>query len=643
MFNVVIEKESHNKIDPLIITEDINLIVQSIEEQLYNINVSYRNNVRKIKNDLKLLTGVSESNLVILEDSDITNDNLISYLTNVLEISLVCVVSTLYEDNDYRNKLSSVNSLNDLLAIDHCNTPVLKNIVDHSNELFSVYSESNDIQPSTTTFYELLDSAIIKSIKNNQSTVVPTLTEEEVIYQKVIENLDKLIDVDLTVTYDNIKSFTHSQVNENIITAIGGFFRVLSLYFRSWKNTGIGILTVGVGLAGITVIGYIRKMLDLVFTPKVEDFDFDNTNGANVKNTLKMLEGMTNKDNALGKLDSNKLQALYNYAMDENTPPEESILIKTILHNVDVTPSNLFDKLQTEWKPQIDQARATLEDLKTQAGNLEAKIKSGGTELANIYADELNKVKEQFASKTKELNDLIEQNKLQSQANEMLVNLAKKLNDKIADLQIKVDEADEFLKNLGFYSAGIVGVAAIIYMVFAHYIGKRIFLTSNSADTIHAILALRKKIDVLRKDTLSLFPDLKIQFDQLDNEIIKCERDSTRQNDVIMAYQCSMKYFMGSYAIILFSVFSQLVKDGNNLNNFNTLASVHNFDGFASLKTRMMVKELNSFYTLMIDYDKTMIDSFEKIFYLVKQEILQNKSLSDITKRLPNQLALGKN
>ena len=52
MFNVVIE-DNEKVVDPLILRDDISEIVQSIEEQLYDINVNYRNGVRSIKNKIK--------------------------------------------------------------------------------------------------------------------------------------------------------------------------------------------------------------------------------------------------------------------------------------------------------------------------------------------------------------------------------------------------------------------------------------------------------------------------------------------------------------------------------------------------------------------------------------------------------------
>lgn len=628
MFNVVIEKEQYDKIDPLIITEDINLIIQSIEEQLYNINVSYRNNVRKIKNNLKSLEGISESKIIILEESDITDDNLIPYLTNVLEISLDCVVSTLYENKDYRPLLSTVNCLNDLLEIDHYNVKICKKVFEECKELFNIYSDVNDKRISTTSFYEIIDESIANSINHNIKTVNTDDPDETRIYNLVIENLDTLVDNDLVTTFDNIKSFSANQV-----TIYEFWAQIWAWLNKPWADWKARLKTFAYSVAGIgTLSAIIAKVWDVNRPPNINDFEFKN---ANVIRGY--LANLINGANTRDSFNIDERLQIVNYVGNENTPAlEREFIIRTLsengVHNV------------KEWLHEsIEPIKKNLEDVTNHLNGIKIEIANKSQELSNV-SNQLRSTLITQAQILQQAKDKGEQ--------ELLI-LQAKLEDatKLYGIQIanrdsiakQYNEMNALIHNAVGYSGLAVGMAAIIAMVAVYFISKRIFLTENSADTIKAVLALRKKIDNLRKDTVVMFPNLKIQFDQLDNEVMKCERESTRINDVIMAYTCSMKYFMGSYAIVLYSLFQQLIKDGNNLNNFNTLDSVHNFNGFSSLKTKNLVSELNSFYTLMIDYDKTMIDSFEKIFYMVKQDILQNKSLADITKRLPNQLSTGKN
>lgn len=620
MFNVVIEKEQYDKVDPLIITEDINLIIQSIEEQLYNINVNYRNNVRKIKNSLKSLEGVSESKIVVLEESDITDDNLIHYLTNVLEISLDCVVSTLYENKEYRPLLSTVNCLDDLFKIDHSNVKICNKIVEDCKELFTIYSDVNDKIVSTTSFYEILDESIGNSILHNVKTVNTDDSDETKIYNLVIENLDALVDVDLITTFDNIKAFSANQVIVHETWA--DIWTWITQPWATWK-TRLKIFAASV--AGIGTLSAIIRASVKSKSPSITDFEFKNSS------TVRgYLLNLLNGKSAADSFTVEERLEIINYANANSTPTlEREFIIKTLTEHGVQSVSQWINSSVTIIKAQVDKLTGELTDVNRQLSTVSGQLQF---EL-NQKAAELEKAMDEGNKKLIEMEGLI--------ADAVL-----KLEDETKNLtNTKAAAApyQQIIDNYITYSGLAAGMAVIVAMVAVYAISKRIFLTKNSAQTVKAILALRKKIDNLRKETVVMFPELKIQFNQLDNEVIKCEKESTRINDVIMVYQCSMKYFMGSYAIILFSLFRQLVKDGNNLNNFNTLDSVHNFNGFASLKTRNLVSELNSFYTLMIDYDKTMIEAFEKIFYMVKQDILQDKSLADITKRLPNQLSLGKN
>lgn len=638
MFNVVIEKEHYDKIDPLVITEDINLIIQSIEEQLYNINVSYRNNVRKIKNNLKSLEGVSESKLVILDESEITDDNLISYLTNVLEISLDCVVSTLYEVKEYRSLLSNVACLDDLFQIDHPNVKTFSKVIENCKELFTIYSDVNNKLVSTTSFYTILDQAIENSVRHNIQTVNIDDPNETRIYNLVIENLDTLVDLDLTTTFDNIKTFSANQVvvQENWLGTVWRF-----IVGQQWWARQIKTL---VTLSAI-VLGF-KKLYDWIngqFPTNPADFEFSNFNGSQVQALLSQL---LSKQITLDAIPIDERLIISQYLTNGNTPVDEREFIIASLNKLGVT--NISEWLHTSLES-IKSVTKQLEDEKNKVQHeLELLRSSAGPETVEInrkiekLQDLLNSLAIQYQQDLKKSLDL------QTNINNQLESLSKMTDLAQGRIDKAVAEAIEYIQSLGVITVGSVtavsvGLAVIVYFVTVSYLRKRIFLTSDAAKTITSMLTLRKKIDKLRKDTIMMFPELKIQFTQLDNEVIKCERESVRVNNVIMAYQCSMKYFMGSYAIVLFSALRQLAKDGNNLNSFNTLDSVHNFNGFASLKTRNAISELNVFYNLMIEYDTTMIDVFEKIFYLVKNEILQDKSLADITKKLPLQFALGRN
>ena len=519
MFNVVIEKENHSDIDILIIREDINNIIQSIEEQLYNINVSYRNNVRKIKNNLKSLEGISESSLVILEDENINDKNLISYLTNVLEISLDCIVSTLYENDEYKYQLKNVNNIKDLLAINCYNTKLFGNILEECKQLFEVYSQVNEIEVSSTSFYELLDKSIENSVNNN-NIAISTKSIEDNIYNSIIENLDSLISNDLIDTYNNLKTFA---INE------------------WWINIGPGNYPAAGGAAPAPAAG----------------------GGGFVLN-----------NNVLGRLSEISKTALKWIF---------GTLIGTFLY-FNFALSNLADSIISYFKyGKIDFDKLSKEEQ---------------TLLTSI--DEAKKEADRVGGILKELND----------------------------------EFASFMTKYWIGSSIVTGIFVVFALFVLAYVKKNTLVTQNSLDTIKRVLALKSQIDILRKDTINSMREFKIQFDYLDNEIKFCENNAKKTNDLVIAYECSMKYFIGSYAIVLYSALLELQKDGNSLSNFKNLSDTHNFKGFASSNTRYKLTQLNKFYDDIIRYDPTIVTIFTELFYFVKTYILENKNPDTFVKNL---------
>lgn len=642
MFNVVIEKELDINNDPLIIKEDINDIVQSIEEQLYNINVSYRNHVRKIKNNIKSLEGVSESTFVILEDDNVNDDNLIYYLTNVLEISLDCVIATLCESREFKPQLSTVNSLTDLLQIDHPNITVCNQIIENCKELFNVYSEVNDKKLSSTAFYEILDESIARSVKRNEfETVTVEDFQENKIYNLVIENLDTLVGHDLNSTYDNIKLFAANQVQIQ-----EGFWSTIFGRVPGWGALHFGqqfwdIIKRISGLAVVGTVGWgIKEVTQWLYLKTVTLKDFDFVDGRAQAAITPLLKIESNKPVSLE--DANKI---LDYLDVPGKPFFERAYVLKLLKDSD------FYKKYAEFKTQAEAvAKTRLNGLEVEKSKLDAQIELLKAETSpEKIAETRSKIDELLAKKEtvdSQLKDVDAQ--LQTTIKDLGIkdSLLQKTSNELNNIETALAEARQFIHDqvatASIATSSIVGLGIITFMVATYFISKRIFLTKNSVDTIKQILALRKKIDALRKSIVVVFPELTVQFNFVDSEVKKCEQESTRKNDVVMAYQCSMKYFMGSYALVMYSTLVQLVKDGGSLNSFNKLSDVHSYKGFATMTTRQLINELNAFYSLMIDYDATMNDAFESIFYLMKKQILENRGSDNIIKQLPNNLALGR-
>ena len=684
MFNVVIEKELDINNDPLIIKEDINDIVQSIEEQLYNINVSYRNHVRKIKNNIKSLEGVSESTFVILEDDNVNDDNLIYYLTNVLEISLDCVIATLCESREFKPQLSTVNSLTDLLQIDHPNIKVCNQIIENCKELFNVYSEVNDKKLSSTAFYEILDESITRSVKRNESeTVTVEDFQENKIYNLVIENLDTLVGPDLITTYDNIKLFAANQVQvqENFLTNVFTWFTNAGV--PKWKKAaslvGGSLATFGT-LVGASWIGkYVLSLLtpgaDISLNTNLSELKFFTLPQNNevtaivlkaLNNTKLTIEEFETLHNAYKSIEDKtttlkpnqvEAKAFLNLLFNEKGLVRKynediSIQVKAAQEQVQTTLSTntgLVKDLETT-KESLSSVRQELavaqEQVKSSSNEGLAQLQSRIRDLTNREYDinrTLDKLQDQVSKNTDKVSELRE---TITDKTAELSKLNKDIDQGKGTLKSLAQEMQEIFGEAGFTIAaitvGVVGLGIITYLLGILFIRGKIFLTKDSANTIKAILKLRKKIDALRKIVVVTFPELTVQFNFIDSEVKKCEQESTRKNDVLMAYQCSMKYFMGSYALIMYSTLVQFVKDGGSLNSFNKLSDVHSYKGFATMTTRQLINELNAFYSLMIDYDATMNDAFESIFYLMKKQILENKGSDNIIKQLPNNLALGR-
>ena len=629
MFNVVIEKENYSDIDALVIREDINNIIQSIEEQLYNINVSYRNNIRKIKNSLKSLEGISESSLVILENENINDENLISYLTNVLEISLDCIVSTLYENKEYRPLLKNVNNISSLLDIDSSNTKIFKNILEQCEDLFNVYAQINEIEISSTSFYELLDKSIENSV-NAQSKYIPEDVKTEVdIYNKVIENLDSLVTNDLVTTYDNIKVFAASQVKQvneawydSILTSIAnyGVQRPLRLF-------GAGIVSV-FALTGIPFLYILVKNLFSKNPLELSTDRVDELFAGNIHlNTISSLV----KNSPITKEQYLNLTQYINNIKDKDGYEIQYAYLNALIVEKRTYIENLLSTINEQ---ELQALQAQISDAKSKLEAISNQTQDRNTELSTIQ-NEQNLLKTNISQLETQRDNLVKEVKI----NENSLNIAQQTyNDFIKYVQELKQDLGDF--QFYFFATVITGglLFLIVSFVSAIFTRKKVFGTAKSSNTIKTILKLRKQIDKLKDTTIVSYPDLKIQFDYLSSEVKKCEREGTIKNDFMIIYNCGMKYFMGNYAIIMYSALLQLSKDGISLHKFNKLSDVHNYNGFASMQTRGLIKSLNEFYTNLLDYDATLVDAFEKIFTIAKQQVLENKLTDNIVKQLPNRL-----
>ena len=604
MFNVVIEKENHSDIDSLIIREDINNIIQSIEEQLYNINVSYRNNVRKIKNSLKSLEGISESSLIILENENVNDENLISYLTNVLEISLDCIVSTLYENKEYRSLLKNVNDINSLLNIDSQNTKIFKNILEQYEDLFNVYSQVNEIEISSTSFYELLDKSIENSV-NAQSKYIPEDVKTEVdIYNKVIENLDSLVTNDLVTTYDNIKVFAASQVkqvNEGFLT--NTLFPWLVRNIQGFGATNPLRLLGGLGIIFTSIVSIVwhftGKGIDLInnvyntyFRDILTEFDW-----GDVAPTIKTI--IDNKEYNLSENDYIQLMKYYN-----------ELGVSELDQNKKEALTHIFSKFNVQG--QFTEKFAAFNEKMATADNVQQNLNA----MQNLNRD----IASTFDTSKSELDGFIEKLKA----------LTTPFKEEAQSLATEIDE----IKYLAYGGIGASLISALLIIGFLYKSRLPSNFKSEVSKFTNSMIFVEKSITKLKDRALQTFPELKIQFNLLDSEINKCKDYSSNSKDPNDLTSCLLKNTIGTYSIILYFALIQLKKDGNDLSKFTSLSDVQNFNGFSSFKTKLIVSELNSAYSIIIKNNPELVKSFIIAFDLIKRDIIENNPTDIMISRI---------
>jgi hypothetical protein len=128
---------------------------------------------------------------------------------------------------------------------------------------------------------------------------------------------------------------------------------------------------------------------------------------------------------------------------------------------------------------------------------------------------------------------------------------------------------------------------------------------------------------------------------QLDYVTKNCESVSTKTGDSAKLYECGISHLIGKFSIILYVTTLALKADGVNINNINSLREVLAYTGFATLKTRIMLKNLNDNYSKLIEIDNRFVKHVSPAYDLIKAEILKNNSspTQSIFNRLPRTLS----
>jgi hypothetical protein len=219
---IILEPESNKDNDPLVLRESINSLVESIESSIYNINETYREYIRKIRNRLNQFDSKETSDNVFFEYDEINDDNIIESVNNILEITIDLTLHDLIENN---YPVGDCRSISDLIEFNHSSTDNLKYIIDQSKHIIDYYQENNDDKEfDLVLFYEILDESIAnittgktktRPILPDQSYITRSILDiaQEDYYNYIISHLDDFVGEDLKSTKNNIKNHIINEAN----------------------------------------------------------------------------------------------------------------------------------------------------------------------------------------------------------------------------------------------------------------------------------------------------------------------------------------------------------------------------------------------------------------------------------------------
>jgi hypothetical protein len=250
-FRILVEDEQFDNHNPLVIKDNINQIIENIE-LVYkkNLDPNYHEIVYRIKNQIKLAGLSPNSNLnIYMEFDELTNENIIEYLTNLMEVAVDSMTS------DYQ--------------VVHIESAI-KSMVD----LFDVYEQINpELEIDRKSFKQLLESA-----QSNRRVSSEDLSNNQALqkyYKEVLYNMDELIGETPYYTYQNIKKFVIENINSkpiidsktkevNIIEGWNPFSKLIDPD-SSFKEKAISFATIGAGAFGINWIwSYFNKITNKV-------------------------------------------------------------------------------------------------------------------------------------------------------------------------------------------------------------------------------------------------------------------------------------------------------------------------------------------------------------------------------------------
>lgn len=621
MFSIIIEDKQIKTPNPLVFNENISDIIEGIEGELYEIDVNYRNHVRIVKNQLKKFSSLSNSKYKFLEEKKITNENCISFVSNVLEVVLETIIIDLVSDSNYNESLKYVRTLDDLLILDHSHITNFKTLLKDTKSLIEMYSNINELQIRPTLFYEILDEAISTAISDNRSNIKP-FNPEQMIYDRVIEKLDVLIASDITETYNNIKSYSTQVYIEEIFGALRTLYSATKTFLIALMNVVTSLVAARYFDAGS---GTWQR------TNGLSTYIFYMTNTAiislNYVYDLKLFSGIINLFKTKESLQATREiagPAIANVQAQLVKIEELSNQIKT------ASPTDLSLLKQ---------------ELLTQHNLLRTELLSLNNSQIKENADLLSFIVRQVDSRMKEFGDAQTQN---------LTDFIKKLDSQLTSLNIQREELEEQARSINlkafFYNmngnnptlnvGNVMGLIAGLSVgtLFAFYLYHSVIKKNITYADYQKFKKLDSKLKLYIK-TISydsvIGTDIKAFHANLESDAANCRIRSKNVGSVTQEIECTMQYILTLYSLVLYYTLYYLKTDNVDVSKLTSVNNLYRYNGFATFKSLTALKNFKEIHDSILSFEPKLIDTIDKIFSSVQVTLSRNQNFNALIGSVP--------
>jgi hypothetical protein len=594
-FRILVEDELFDNHNPLIIKDNITQIIENIE-LVYkkNLDPNYHDIVYRIKNQIKLAGLSPNSNLnVYMEFDELTNENVIEYLTNLMEVAVDSMTS------DYQ--------------VVHIESAI-KSMVD----LFDVYEQINpNLEVDRKSFKQLLESA-----QSNRRVSNEDLSNNQALqtyYKEVLNNMDELIGETPYYTYQNIKKFVIENINNQSNISDN------DLVLESFKSV-------------------IEKIWDVIHWPLKNAFDDNNSFKKKLTATLlipaqavvyigtaagirKLYEDIFKHNNesiAEYKTISDWLDSVKNWFTSSNktipvnqpvTVAASQTTVDTVQQAVVTPPPEIITKIEYI-RNNVD--LTVFDDVKGPIHSIITKI-ANGEAVDNNMVNELTKY-------VKEIEGIPAMQPVLTQLRIMVTNR----QDQFAEKFIKIvnsaadttnQAAIDWKSNTALLATGtgvLVGGAAIGLWMFYHRIIKPQFV-----DLANNHFVLNRKFNTfITKNNIAKIPN----FAKLQHTYNQCVT-AKGVDGLIDVPKCDIEFGFGLYTIITIDLLNQIKSKGLDIGKLKTIEELYAYNAF---ETKLIkdyddrIRILKTIHNMLIEYNPSTIDGILKAYQAAYFEVNKN-------------------